>query len=286
MLLSYAIIKIGNKIQTDIRNIIVTLFVLLFFFQEFASIVHMIRQCLAQSIVVVFFVSWHIEKQKRWWLAILALGVHTSSLPVIGISLISIIRKRITIKRGIIMGGIMATIICIFYFASSVLSNVPFLSYIVGRANQSSLMGTDSWQKKVGLDIATLTLIIIICIMVIYIYKRIKDDSLQDGTISYDDNIVYPYLNTTMFVICAVVTWNMMNAYYLVMRYFFYIYAFFFGTVLIFLHYWNPKAKYIYNITGITFLFLYYIIYYVNGRFHYYPLIEMLFHPTFLYLIK
>lgn len=284
MLLSYTIIKIGEILQTEIRNIVVTLFVLLFFFQEFASCGHMIRQCLAQSIIAVFIVSWYIEGRKRWWIAILALGVHTSSLPIIGIGMIPALKERITIKRGFIIGSMITILVCTFYYFSSVLANVPFLSHIVERANQSSLMGTDTWQKQVGLDVAALILITIICIMIAYVYKKMDEQLLQNEKNVFDNEIMYPYINITMVIICAVIVWDMINAYYLVMRYFFYIYAFFFGIILLFLHYWNPKTKYVYTSMGISFLFLYYIHYYINGKFHYYPLIEMLFHPTFLYV--
>ncbi len=287
MLLSYAVIQTGKIIHTNYRNIIVTLLFLLFFFQEFASCGHMIRQCLAQSITVAFFVSWYIEGKKRWWIGLLAVGVHSASLPVLGIGLIPMLKDKLTLKTVFAFGGIAVALIVSFYYLSPILSRVPFLSYILVRANQTNLLGTDTWQKSVGLDLLTMALIAVIISLIYYLYSRYNTFGQEDKIENcHYETITVPYINLTIIIVLAILVWNAMGAYYLLMRYFFFIYAFQNVILLLFLHNWNPRSKYVYTTIGVSLLFVYYMVYYVNGVCRYYPLENMLLFPIPLYFVN
>lgn len=286
MLLAYAIVKTGVCWRASMRDVVITLFFMLFFFQEFASIGHMIRQCLAQSITVVFFVSWYMEQKRRWWLILITLMVHTSALPVLGMGLIPMLQKKLTLPRTIRLGVVVTVLVAAFYYVLPMFSGIPFLSYVEKRANQDNLLGTDAWQtENIGLDIVMYVLLVLVSLMILYVYRKIgKETAVGLQTPAQARTI--PYLNITIVLILALLVWNAMQAYYLLMRYYFFLYAFQNVIVLLFLYYWRPKAKYILTTAGVALLFVYFCAYYANGFFSYYPLSHMLLYPVPLYFIN
>ena len=72
ILLSYSVITIGKKINANIKTIITALYIMAFFFQELAVAGNLVRQCLSQSLTVVFFVGMYINNQTKWWIAVCA----------------------------------------------------------------------------------------------------------------------------------------------------------------------------------------------------------------------
>ncbi|MDH6342252.1 hypothetical protein M2480_001570 [Parabacteroides sp. PFB2-12] len=282
MLLSYGIVTTAKVIKADARNTITTLFFMFLFFQEFASSGHMIRQCLAQSIVIVFFVLWFIKGKKSWWIALAALATHTSSLPVLAVGLIPIIKKRLSLKQALWLVGCIILFAGLFYYLSPMLQNIPYFGYAVGRFNNLNL-GADGWQEQIGLTGAMKVLLGVNVFLIGYIYKVIykaKED--VDSTVQH----IIPYVNIYAILTVFVIVCNMIGAYYLLMRYFFYLYALQNVLLLLTLHYSKARLKYIFQVQGVVLLFVYFGYYLSNGFFSYLPISDAILYPAPIYFMN
>lgn len=282
MLLSYGIVTTAKVIKADARNTITTLFFMFLFFQEFASSGHMIRQCLAQSIVIVFFVLWFIKGKKSWWIALAALATHTSSLPVLAVGLIPIIKKRLSLKQALWLVGCIILFAGLFYYLSPMLQNIPYFGYAVGRFNNLNL-GADGWQEQIGLTGAMQVLLGVNVFLIGYIYKVIykaKED--VDSTVQH----IIPYVNISAILTIFVIVCNMIGAYYLLMRYFFYLYAFQNVLLLLTLHHSKARLKYIFQVQSVVLLFVYFGYYLSNGFYSYLPISDALLYPVPIYFMN
>ena len=175
LLLSYAILKIGMALKASISNVVVALFFMAFFFQEFASIGNMLRQGLAQSMTVVFLVRWYVVGKRSWWLALLALGVHTSCLPVLCIGPLPILRKRLLMRDVLRLSVLLVLVAGLFLLLGRFLVHLPFVGYIFERmGNHEQLLSVDSWQTEVGLQPAMLALLFLLFLMAGLLYRNGK----------------------------------------------------------------------------------------------------------------
>lgn len=273
LLLSYVILKVGYYLKSSKKDIIVTLFFTMFFFQEFAAMGNLIRQCLVQSIVLVFFVRWYIENKRSWWIAISAFCVHTSCLPVLGIGMLPVLKNKF--KKDILIKLIiyLSLIISIFYFAETYLVNVPFIGYIFRRVNSEQLMEADSWQVNLGLSSVMIILLFILAFMLFSLYKaKIKDT----------DN-VFILINLNILLVLFIVVCNQLGMYYLLMRYEFYIYAFQNVLLLIYIHHSKFLHNDMFRVCFMGGMILYFYYEFSHNIFSYIPVLEALVYPLPIY---
>lgn len=277
ILLSYAVITIGKKINANIKTVITALYIMAFFFQELAASGNLVRQCLAQSLTVVFFVCLYINNKRKWWIALSAICIHSSCIPILGLGLIPMIKKRFTIKTFAILLLYLSVFIGIFYAASDAFSNIPFIGYIFSRAtNSEQLLGQDSWQEEVGLTTVMIILLMILSYMALVIYRN-KNSQETEKVISM--------VNFNIILILSMAICNAIGAYYLLMRYFFFVYAFQNTLIIIYLN----KSKFMHNdavrVSLIVIFILYFFYNLANNIFSYASIGEAIVYPAPLHIL-
>ena len=276
LLLSYAILKIGVALKASISNVVVALFFMAFFFQEFASIGNMLRQGLAQSMTVVFLVRWYVVRKRSWWLAILALGVHTSCLPVLCIGLLPVLRKRLLMRDVVRLSVLLVVLAGLFLLLGRFLVHLPFVGYIFERmANHEQLLSADSWQTEVGLQPAMVALLFLLLFMAGMLYRNGKLE---------EDSGLYVFINLNLVLSLMMVACELLGMYYLQMRYFFYLYAFQNTLFLIFLHQTEFLHKASFRLLASGMLVVYFFYNFSHNLFSYIPVAEAFVYPLPVYL--
>lgn len=278
LLLSYCILKTGTCLQTSSTNVIISLFFMAFFFQEFAAVGNMFRQGLAQSVTLVFLVRWYIERKRSWWIALCALGIHTSCLPVLGIGLLPVLQKRLGVHTFIQLGIIMFVLVLLFLSLGTWLSALPFVGYIFERiSNHEQLLSADAWQTEVGLQPSMIVLLALLGAMVIYLYRQEEEQSLAPG--------MYVFVNLNLILLLMMVVCNALGMYYLLMRYFFYLYAFQNILFLLFVHEQRFFRKTSVRWGFVSVMMVYFYYQFSHNIFSYIPVLEALVNPFPLYFI-
>lgn len=271
ILLSYAIIQIAQKVNANTKITIMALYFMAFFFQELAASGNLVRQCLAQSLTVVFLVCLHINKKNKWWIALCALCTHISCLPILGIGIIPTIRKRSSFKNITKVLIVLLIFVCAFYAVGNKLSNIPYLQYIYERAsNSEQLAGQDSWQINVGLTTAMKVLLLLLSFMAIMIYHSKKRQDIDK---------VISMVNLNVILIIFLVISNTIGAYYLLMRYFFFVYAFQNTLVIIYLNKSRLMNNELMKVSFIVIMMLYFFYNYTHNIFSYTSIGEAIFSP-------
>ena len=276
LLLSYSILKIGVALKASISNVVVALFFMAFFFQEFAAIGNMLRQGLAQSMTVAFLVRWYIVGKRSWWLALLALGVHTSCLPVLCVGLLPIIRKRLAMRDVGRLFVFLAVLAGMFLLLGRFLVHLPFVGYIFERlTNHEQLLSADSWQTEVGLQPAMIALLFLLFVMIGWVYRN--------GKLA-EDSRLYVFINLNLLFSLMMVACEALGMYYLQLRYFFYLYAFQNTLFVIFLHETVFLHKHAFRLLATSALVVYFFYNFSNNIFSYIPVVEAFVYPLPVYL--
>lgn len=274
LLLSYAIIQVGIYLRTSANKVVVALFFMAFFFQEFAAIGNMLRQGLAQSITLVFLVRWYVEGKRSWWIALCALGVHTSCLPVLGVGLLPMLRHRLSWGTLVKLTISLMVLAWVFFRLSDYLSYLPFIGYVFERATASEqLLAADAWQTEVGLQPSMIALLLLLGAMIVALYRREEATSL------------YIFVNLNLMLLLLMVVCNALGMYYLLMRYFFYLYAFQNVLFLLYLHgstFWQGSVPRWMLMCTLVVYFFYELS---HGIFSYLPVVEALVNPLPIYII-
>lgn len=275
LLLSYAVIRVGTYLRTSINKVVAALFFMAFFFQEFAAIGNMLRQGLAQSVTLAFLVRWHVEGKRSWWIALCALGVHTSCLPVLGVGLLPMLRHRLSMAAFLRLGLSLVVFAWVFLRLGSYLANVPFIGYVFGRATASEqLWAADAWQTEVGLQPSMIVLLILLGAMIVALYRRKEEDT-----------DLFVFVNLNLMLLLLLVVCNVLGMYYLLMRYFFYLYAFQNVLFLLYLHgsrFWQGRVPR-WMLMGMLVVYFFYEL--SHGIFSYLPVWEALVNPLPLYVL-
>lgn len=274
LFLSYALLKIAEYLHTSINNVIVSLFFMAFFFQEFAAIGNMLRQGLAQSITLAFLVHWYFCGKRSWWLALLAVGIHTSSLPILGVGLLPVIQRRMEGKTMLKLLAMMALAVVFFLYVGRYLAHLPFIGYIFARATDyERLLATDSWQTEVGLQPSMIALLLLLVGMIVYLYRKLES------------SVLFVFINLNLLLLLMMVVCHIGEMYYLLMRYFFYIYAFQNALFLIFLHENRFFQKTVPQLSMVVLMLGYFYYQFSHNIFSYIPVLEALVYPLPVYLI-
>lgn len=274
LFLSYALLKIAEYLHTSINNVIVSLFFMAFFFQEFAAIGNMLRQGLAQSITLAFLVHWYFCGKRSWWLALLAVGIHTSSLPILGVGLLPVIQRKMEGKTMLKLVAMMALAVVFFLYVGRYLAHLPFIGYIFARATDyERLLATDSWQTEVGLQPSMIALLLLLGGMIVYLYRKLES------------SVLFVFINLNLLLLLMMVVCHIGEMYYLLMRYFFYIYAFQNALFLIFLHENRFFQKTVPQLSMVVLMLGYFYYQFSHNIFSYIPVLEALVYPLPVYLI-
>jgi len=277
LFLSYSILTVSRNLKVKNKNVIVVLYFTMFFFQEFAAMGNLIRQCLVQSVILAFFTRRYIEKKSSWWLALSAVSIHTSCIPVLAIGMLPMLKNRLDKSVLIKLFVYLSLVILFFYIGQTYLSNLPFIGYIFNRAsNSEQLMGADSWQIDLGLSPVMIILLLILSFMLYSLYINKKQFHKTDN--------IYIMINLNILLVVFMFVCNQFGMYYLLMRYSFYIYAFQNLLLLIYIH----KTRFLHNdifrviFMGIMLVYFYYE--FSHNIFSYIPVLDSMVLPLPIYL--
>lgn len=277
LLLSYCILKIGAYLNISVNKLIVALFFMAFFFQEFAAIGNMLRQGLAQSMTLAFLVRWYIVGKRSWWLALCALATHTSCLPVLGMGLLPILQKRMELATFIRFGMVVVLLAGLFLSISGFLSGLPFVGYIFERAsNTEQLLSVDSWQTEVGLQPSMIVLLLLLGYMIVSLYRS--------NLLREEDSQLYIFINLNLMLLLMMVVCNVLGMYYLLMRYFFYLYAFQNALFVIYLHESIFLQKPLVHLSIACVMMGYFFYNFSTNIFDYISVVEAFVYPLPVYL--
>lgn len=272
-----AIIIIAKNNESRSSDIIASMFFIAFFFQNFAMIGNLVRQCISQSFTLLFFSKLFYGYKKSWIYAIIALGFHTASLPIIGIGIIPFVRKRMNMKNILVLVITTTFVALCFTSLSGVLSNIPFVGYIFMRLNDDNLTGTEDWQTEVGISLQYYILILILAYMIYYTYNK---------RVELINNIKsFAIINIAAILTIALLFWNACANYYLLMRYQFYLYALIMITTIVFFSEFRNKYKSVIELSICILMPVYFFYYLQTGFFRYESVIEALTRPVVLYFL-
>lgn len=272
LLISYCIIRIAKHYKMSHRTAIITLFLMAFFFQEFAATGNLVRQAISEAITLVFLTELYLTKQKKWWIALCAVCVHSSCIPVLAIGIIPTINKYLSFKKIALIIVLIVIMAVFFYLAGSHLSSIPFIGYVFSRAsNSEQLLGTDSWQEEVGLNMSTTVLLIILGVMCILLYKKLNKQKFSFNGMGL--------ININMILITFMIVCNYIGAYYLLMRYYFWIYVFMNVLVLLYFHYSKIAKDNMFQISFILLLTIYFFYEFSHNIFSYIPVGDAILRP-------
>ena len=125
-----AVILIAKKTDCSKYHVITVLVFTAFFFQTFAMNGNMLRQSISQSFALLFLIQLYYNQKYNWLLAIISLGVHTASIPIIGLGIIPFIRKPMTPKRLLLLSLSIIILSFAFLSMSGLLSKVMFSIFL------------------------------------------------------------------------------------------------------------------------------------------------------------
>lgn len=279
------VILVARQIKCHKVHVITVLVFTAFFFQTFAMHGNMLRQAISQSFALLFLAHLYFTGRYRWLYAILSLGIHTASLPIIGIGIIPFLRQPLTPKRLILLCGSTLVSAILLISMSGILSKVMFIGYIFVRLDATSqLTGTDSWQTEVGFNAQFYILTFLLMAMAGYIYYNYYHPSELDD--KQQPKGVIATTNIVIVLIILLFGCNFAEAYYLCVRYQFYVYTFQTVLLLMFLHTLRGKVIYLAELALCLLIIPYFCLYYSNGTFKYAPLTDILITPSILYFVK
>lgn len=280
-----AVLIIAKRIDCSKQHVMAVLVFSAFFFQTFAMNGNMLRQSISQSFALLFLTHLYFTGRYRWLYAILSLGIHTASLPIIGLGIIPFVRRPLTPKRLILLCASVLVLAVLFMSMSGILSKVMFIGYIFVRLNATSqLTGTDSWQTTVGFNAQFYILSFLLLAMIGYVYYTYYHRSELDDK-QHPLGII-AMTNIVLILIILLFVCNFAEAYYLCVRYQFFVYTFQTALLLLFLHAIKGRAVYMAELAVCLLMFPYFCLYYSNGIFKYAPLTDILITTPILYLIK
>lgn len=275
LLLSYSIIYISKAINANMRTAITALFVMAFFFPEFAASSQLIRQVLAQSILLTFFTSYYMYDKKRWWIALCAVATHSTSIIPIIIGTIPIIKNKLSIKSTLLLFICLITVAGTLFLLSSSFSNVPFLGYISERSNDANLFETDEGQGL--LNIVTISYLAILLFLILSLFYNIYILNKKITGVAM--------INLLLSLIVFIISAYCINAYFLFMRYFYYLYAYIGIITLLYLHNFKYTQNNLIRIFIMITIVVFFFYSFGNNVIKYIPIIDAIVYPAPVYIL-
>jgi hypothetical protein len=210
--LSYMVLyKAALNFSKDLR-FIDSLFLILFitfFFNIFNLSAHLVRQFIAMTIFI-YGISFQ-DRKKLIFLSFLALLVHSSMVLFIPVVFFKTIYKKMSLKSGIFLFIRIGFMLIVGNYFIIILSNVPFLEYVIDRSVNNS--ETFTTNESIGLY----GYVFLFLSLFLNILNQFKNKNKGNNFLFY--NI---FLFLVIFIL-VVGSFNDLLAY----RYLFYLYLFF-----------------------------------------------------------
>jgi len=164
--------KIENK-----SIILFSVFIFACYSSFFFATGHLIRQILAESIFLYFFIERIVNNKNRWFLIPLAAFIHSSSLILFLICFIPKLKEKISLKKITVL---IIICVCFFVFGSIIISildsytrGINWLNYPFKMYYSMGLM-EDSWYDGKGVDGIRLNYLIFYLFPILIAYS-VKD---------------------------------------------------------------------------------------------------------------
>ena len=277
-------ILVAQKTQCSKYHVITVLLFTSLFFQGFAMNGNMLRQSISQSFALLFLTYLYFNQHHKWIIAILSIGIHTASIPIIGLGIIPIVKKKFTLKTFALLILTVIVLSVLLLSMSGILANILFIGYIFSRLeNTSQLTGTDSWQTEIGINAQFYILSALLMAMIGYIYYFMHRYSKAGNTIPIG---ITGIVNIMLIILLFVFACNFSEAYFLCMRYQFYVYTFQPILILLFLRYFHFRYIHIVEACLCALMLPYFCYYFSYGVFKYASLAEILITTPILFFIE
>lgn len=144
MLIFAAIHKYWRK--SDVSLILFAVLIYAIFNRSFFASTHLLRQMIAGSIFVYFYITKIVDKKTHWWLIVVAYMIHSSSLLIFFISLIPKLDKKLNMKKGMIVLCIVVVLSVfgshIVNFLEGVFQAIKMVSFQIQRFQNIELTGS------------------------------------------------------------------------------------------------------------------------------------------------
>lgn len=207
-------------------------------------------------------------------MALCAVGIHTSSLPILAVGLLPVIQRKMEWRTLAKLSVMVVLAAVFFFFVGGYLAHLPFIGYIFARATDyERLLATDSWQTEVGLQSSMIVLLLLLGGMIVFLYRKLES------------SVLYVFINLNLLLLLMMIVCHIGEMYYLLMRYFFYIYAFQNVLFLIFLHENRFFQRTVPQLSVVAFMIGYFYYQFSHNIFSYIPVLEALVYPLPVYLI-
>lgn len=272
MLIYNSIVILGRKYGCLSSTIVTAIIICSFFFQVFIMSGHLVRQCLSEAFFIYFMVRRYVLQKRSWGVAALAIGIHSTTILLLGITLLTEVKKKKGLNKVLIGGPIL--ILAVFFYLPN-LTSIPFVGYIFTRLISENLINNDSYVES---GIPLIGLIFMAGIFVANLITKKRNLSSKKRA------IINPITNICMGLILILFIFVVSKLNYLATRFFFILYSYI-GLIILFL-FDDIKSK-LYTKLKIASLplFLFYFMYSIDhAPFEFkYSALDFIFLPLFYY---
>ncbi len=184
-----ALFLLAKKMKLNGIEIIFCCFLLFFFPYIYALSVHLVRQFLATSIMLYVVCKRICEGKINWWLIIVAILIHTSTVFFIPFIMWGKFRERINLKNGVFYLVGIIFLLCMKYIAILILPffTGTFLFYLVNKV----ALGTTYETTLPMFQLFYSVILVLIDFGIIYVFNR---------RYANDPRFVY-FFNITLFLL-------------------------------------------------------------------------------------
>ena len=133
-----ALHKFHSRFNQSISFLLFSVSCAAFFPQLFSLSAHLLRQFPAGIIFIYYFIELAIYKKNKWWIAVIGIGIHSTTILLYLLSNFIFLREKITLKNFLF--PLFTLLVLVNYqflvgFIFTKLPFIPFISYILERGS-------------------------------------------------------------------------------------------------------------------------------------------------------
>jgi hypothetical protein len=272
-IINYCIIRVGREYGVSHFCIITALFFSSFFFQAFSFVGHAMRQCTAEAIFALFLVEYFLNNKRKWWILICAVLYHSVILPLCILPFIPKIKKAMTFKRVLVMLVSISILSILYYSLEPYLANLPVIGYSYSRLNSGLL--NENGRTMFKFTTPTIFYMIVYIMMLFYSTYTFYKKKMESGIVAIS--------NILLLIVIFILVMQILQGYYLILRYFIVLYAFGGIVLVFFLSKLSVHVRFAVELVMIPFILVYFYYYLDDNTFTYESSYQALVNPVFAY---
>ena len=276
-------ISIHKYWKTNDKNLLIfSVIIFAIFSRYFFASAHLVRQILAGSIFVYFFITRIVDKKTCWWLIPIAFLIHSSSMLLFLLSFIPRMGKKISFKNAIIISFLVIGAIVFgnyaINFLDSLTKGISFLNYPFQRFHSMEQL-EHSWYTGESVGSLRYWYYVQLLPIVFFAYLFAKDKAE-----------LYAIMNLTLAIFLVLEIFVFSGLLYMQMRLIYYLYLMMpFVYPLLFVK--NKLYKYKpFELFGMAFIFSWFTYRvmkgFITGAMEFASLTELVINPVFLYFMN